>query len=60
MYKLLSFSPIQEVKATSVSPPPVKPMFARSNTLQKKLKRTFGSMDEAEAEGDDCMPKSKK
>jgi len=58
MYKLLSFSPIQEVKATSVSPPPVKPIFARSNTLQKKLKRTFGSMDEGE--GDDCMPKSKK
>ena len=58
MYKLLSFSPIQEVKATSVSPPPVKPIFARSNTLQNKLKRRCGAMDEAE--GDDCMPKSKK
>ena len=64
MYKLLSFSPIQEVKATSVSPPPVKPIFARSNTLpsilQSKLKRRCGAMDEADAEDDSVLPKSKK
>ena len=60
MYKCV-FSPIQELNSTSVSPPPIKPNFALKNTLpsslQKKLKRKCGDMDEGDV---GLLPKQKK